>query len=480
MTRLMIVSTLRMKSHLPCKTGFSIKSQRLMILLSEMQVLMRSEGQSVFWLFIKEHLNSNEIKTYNSLHNVMTDVGRAQAWLRSSLNEQSLEKYLHSFIGHKQLLFQYYEQDALLLDDERSSMLPMMAAGLSSILFAIDIDKAEFNSITVQIPGNISQAVSRPTSIWAVPSPMYATSGAPGKEKKKRKKKKANIAQIENVEFKETEEGTSTVSSHGSSSTTTTAHDSATSFTRAAYDILQRNTDSQVHARGNHSFTKRPDDFLEMPKNSQLAYCSNSENSTFSSTMAKTNVENKENETDEQVARLTKKSQEVLHLKNEFKTANDLKKNHSLTTSLQSGHYTDSSLLSEEEVFEPLVDMNSGVSLIPVVCPDDDKGVRSLAMSDENERFTVSPETSLHLVHSINDSPVSSIYTDEDVENDASLAIGATVAAICATRDGSIEINDYSGSSLVRTMAIRGISIRQRNDFRGIKTGDCIDDVKKR
>ncbi|XP_046864539.1 sorting nexin-29-like isoform X2 [Xenia sp. Carnegie-2017] len=77
-------------------------------------------------------------------------------------------------------LSQYYEQDALLLDDERSSMLPMMAAGLSSILFAIDIDKAEFNSITVQIPGNISQAVSRPTSIWAVPSPMYATSGAPG------------------------------------------------------------------------------------------------------------------------------------------------------------------------------------------------------------------------------------------------------------------------------------------------------------
>ncbi|XP_046847368.1 uncharacterized protein LOC124459016 isoform X1 [Xenia sp. Carnegie-2017] len=96
--------------------------------------------------------------------------------------------------------------------------------------------------------------------------------------------------------------------------------------------------------------------------------------------------------------------------------------------------------------------MNSGVSLIPVVCPDDDKGVRSLAMSDENERFTVAPETSRHLVHSINDSPVSSIYTDEDVENDASLAIGATVAAICATRDGSIEINDYSGSSLVRTM----------------------------
>ncbi|XP_046863045.1 sorting nexin-29-like isoform X3 [Xenia sp. Carnegie-2017] len=89
---------------------------------------MRSEGQSVFWLFIKEHLSSSEIKTYNSLHNVMTDVGRAQAWLRSSLNEQSLEKYLHSFIGHKQLLFQYYEQDALLLDDERSSMLPMMAA----------------------------------------------------------------------------------------------------------------------------------------------------------------------------------------------------------------------------------------------------------------------------------------------------------------------------------------------------------------
>ncbi|XP_046863044.1 sorting nexin-29-like isoform X2 [Xenia sp. Carnegie-2017] len=128
---------------------------------------MRSEGQSVFWLFIKEHLSSSEIKTYNSLHNVMTDVGRgwSSCWF---LNDS------------RNVCGQYYEQDALLLDDERSSMLPMMAAGLSSILFAIDIDKAEFNSITVQIPGNISQAVSRPTSIWAVPSPMYATSGAPG------------------------------------------------------------------------------------------------------------------------------------------------------------------------------------------------------------------------------------------------------------------------------------------------------------
>lgn len=62
-------------------------------------------------------------------------------------------------------------------------------------------------------------------------------------------------------------------------------------------------------------------------------------------------------------------------------------------------------------------------------------------MSNE---FTILTEVVIYVVFSI--------YTDEDVENDASLAIGATVAAICATRDGSIEINDYSGSSLVRTM----------------------------
>ena len=96
------------------------------------QVLLRNEGQSVFWQFVKEHLSATEIRRFNSLEDVNTEAGRGMcirnriishlsfksnqnkwkssccfvvhAWLRSALNEQSLEKYLHSFLGHKQLL----------------------------------------------------------------------------------------------------------------------------------------------------------------------------------------------------------------------------------------------------------------------------------------------------------------------------------------------------------------------------------------
>ena len=47
-----------------------------------------------------------------------------------------------------------YEVDAFLLDQERSSMLPIMAAGLSSIIFSISTDASYLNtpSRSVEVP----------------------------------------------------------------------------------------------------------------------------------------------------------------------------------------------------------------------------------------------------------------------------------------------------------------------------------------
>ncbi|PSN44498.1 hypothetical protein C0J52_09063 [Blattella germanica] len=71
--------------------------------------------------------------------------GRGRAWLRSSLNEHSLERYLHCMLGSTAHLSIFYEDWAFLMDQERSSMLPTMAAGLGSILFAISIDNTDLN-----------------------------------------------------------------------------------------------------------------------------------------------------------------------------------------------------------------------------------------------------------------------------------------------------------------------------------------------
>lgn len=42
------------------------------------QVLTRTEGQSTFWQFVKEHLSATEIRRFNSLENVNNDSGRGR------------------------------------------------------------------------------------------------------------------------------------------------------------------------------------------------------------------------------------------------------------------------------------------------------------------------------------------------------------------------------------------------------------------
>ena len=91
----------------------------------------------VLWHYVREQLTRHEYERYLVLKQVWTDVGRGRAWLRSSLNEHSLERYLHCMLGSTEHLSVFYEDWAFLMDQERSSMLPTMAAGLFpfSLLF---------------------------------------------------------------------------------------------------------------------------------------------------------------------------------------------------------------------------------------------------------------------------------------------------------------------------------------------------------
>ncbi|XP_056285713.1 sorting nexin-29 isoform X2 [Pseudoliparis swirei] len=105
----------------------------------------KSEAEVTFWFYVKEHLNRHELQRFYSLHHITSELGRGRAWLRCALNEHSLERYLHTLLADRLRLGTYYEDGAFVLDEERASMLPTMAAGLNSILFAINIDNTDLN-----------------------------------------------------------------------------------------------------------------------------------------------------------------------------------------------------------------------------------------------------------------------------------------------------------------------------------------------
>ena len=58
----------------------------------------------MFWLCIREHLSKHELQRYLTIKGITTDAGRGRAWLRSAINEHSLERYVHLLLGNETLL----------------------------------------------------------------------------------------------------------------------------------------------------------------------------------------------------------------------------------------------------------------------------------------------------------------------------------------------------------------------------------------
>lgn len=100
--------------------------------------------QYTLWDCIQALLTHHERERYELLRQIWTDRGRARAWLRSAINERSLERYMLSLLSSNSLSI-YYEDWAFVRNQETSNILPNMAAGLSSILFALSIDRPELN-----------------------------------------------------------------------------------------------------------------------------------------------------------------------------------------------------------------------------------------------------------------------------------------------------------------------------------------------
>ncbi|KAI8435073.1 hypothetical protein MSG28_003479 [Choristoneura fumiferana] len=96
------------------------------------------------WSYTCLHLTKHEKERFKILSNINTPLGYFRAFIRAALNERSLERYLQSWVSHG-LLMEYYEEGALVRNNELAYQLPNMASGLSSVLFALSIDRIELN-----------------------------------------------------------------------------------------------------------------------------------------------------------------------------------------------------------------------------------------------------------------------------------------------------------------------------------------------
>jgi sorting nexin-29 len=107
--------------------------------------LRLSTEPASFWPLIKSQLSKHEAERFLLLQYVRSDFGRARAWLRATLNEHSLERYILIILSLDNLNT-YYESWAFLRDPELSAILPQTAAGLGSVLFALVVDNPTLDS----------------------------------------------------------------------------------------------------------------------------------------------------------------------------------------------------------------------------------------------------------------------------------------------------------------------------------------------
>ncbi|XP_076063088.1 sorting nexin-29-like isoform X2 [Oratosquilla oratoria] len=165
--------------------------------------------QPVLWWYVRELLTRHEYERFLLLKNVLTDEGRGKAWIRSLLNEHSLERYMHILVCDEKLLVQWYEPWALLRDQERAAMLPTLAAGLDSILFAINIDNHNLNGDgdgrTRSEPILCTQNEPEPQIVSNQSGPPVGEDSNSSKKKEHRRKKKKVPSQL--VSFDEEDLG---------------------------------------------------------------------------------------------------------------------------------------------------------------------------------------------------------------------------------------------------------------------------------
>lgn len=113
-----------------CNFRSSLLKRRVSKIVTGLSDIDKSQNHLVpFWIFIKEILKEHEIQRFELLTHIKNDYGRGKAWLRASINERFLEKYMHLCVNNEKLINQFYEKWAFMNNREKNSILPNAAAG---------------------------------------------------------------------------------------------------------------------------------------------------------------------------------------------------------------------------------------------------------------------------------------------------------------------------------------------------------------
>ncbi|XP_032777046.1 sorting nexin-29 isoform X1 [Daphnia magna] len=152
-----------LQDGLKVKNGVNLKSINLNVnsfslrhvteLVSNgINMVMNPIGQSdqnlpVFWHFVRNHLTRHEQERYYHIQNITTDYGRGRAWLRSAINEHSLDRYLRMLFSDENLISNYYEPSALMNDTCSRECLLTSAKDLRSVIFALVVDRKELDLV---------------------------------------------------------------------------------------------------------------------------------------------------------------------------------------------------------------------------------------------------------------------------------------------------------------------------------------------
>ncbi|XP_067931855.1 sorting nexin-29-like [Watersipora subatra] len=141
------------------------------------------ESEPVIWHVIREILSKHDAERYLLLKHITNDTGRGRAWLRSCLNEKSLERQINSLKSNTKIVSQFYEEWALVRDEQRFTLLINTASGLASVLFAITIDCESINKVS---PPPINGSAIKVTSVSSsglsklLPNSLLSTFQRPG------------------------------------------------------------------------------------------------------------------------------------------------------------------------------------------------------------------------------------------------------------------------------------------------------------
>lgn len=129
-----------------------------------------SNGDTTFWDFCQIHLTPHERDRYMQLKNVWTKYGLGKAFIRATLNENSLQRYLLTWLAEEYNLHRYYTQWSLLLDANASKELPQIIGSLQDVLFALTVNSTELNAptrITPLQPNREEPVIYAPTPVPA-------------------------------------------------------------------------------------------------------------------------------------------------------------------------------------------------------------------------------------------------------------------------------------------------------------------------